>query len=200
MTQRFSKVWNFGSVLFFFLPHHLLITGAWLHTAVRVNRRKNCDTKSSYRWRVWQNYRLIGIRHREPWCSVPDSLCTIPDWCRSRKINMYMVLAQRPMPRVWQIPCWGSSGHCGWGDAGRWGDKHFAGEPLNLPRTLSSTSEHLGLIFSFLSITFSLTRQSGRWDAHYWLERGAAGWRGEGELLLSPSELRLSAASREDGG
>lgn len=24
---------------------------------------------------MWQNYRLIGIRHREPWCPVPDSLC-----------------------------------------------------------------------------------------------------------------------------
>lgn len=97
-----------------------------------------------------------------------------------------MVWRKRPMLRVWQIPRWGSGGHGGWRDAGSVslhsppGDKHFAGEPLNLPRTLSSTSEHLGLIFSFLSIAFFHTRQSGRWDALYWMDRGAAGWRGEG--------------------
>lgn len=116
-----------------------------------------------------------------------------------------MAWRKRPMLRVWQLPRWGSGGHGGWRDAGSVflhsppGDKHFAGEPLNLPRTLSSTSEHLGLIFSFLSIAFSHTRPSGRWDALYWLERGAAGWRGEGELHLSPSHVHINNEKQHRG-
>lgn len=98
-----------------------------------------------------------------------------------------MVWRKRPMLRVWQIPRWGSGGHGGWRDAGSVflhsppGDKHFAGEPLNLPRTLSSTSEHLGLIFSFLSIAFSHTRQSGR------LRRA---------LLIGPRRSRVAGGGR----